>query len=625
MPPDAWISLAVVIAVFPLMAFTRLGPDIVLMGAVIVLLTLGVIEPSQALGGFASTGLFTVAFMYVLVTAIRQTGGIDLIIRYVLGQPRGEGRALMRLLLPVASLSGFLNNTPVVATYIPAVLSWSRRVGVPAHRLLMPLSFASILGGTITLFGTSTNLVVHGLLVDRSPELAMGLFDLAWVGVPVAVIGLAYLILLGPRLLPARRGTAAAFENPREFTIEMEVDPEGPLINRSVEEAGLRHLQELFLVEIERDGNVVSVVGPGERLKGGDRLVFAGTSEGAVELQQVRGLMPSRHGDSSLEKDFKERRLVEAVVSSQCQFVGQRIRDGHFRTLYGAAVLAVCRGGERVAGNLGQVRLQPADVLLLEARPPFIERHRQSRDFLLISQIDGAARPVHEKAWLAWSILAGVVALASLGVMSMMNAAMLGAVMVHEKAWLAWSILAGVVALASLGVMSMMNAAMLGAVMVLLTGCCSIGAAKRGLDTQVLLTIAAAFGLGAALESSGAAAVLAGGALGLAGGNPLLLLIGAYLLVALLTELVTNNAAAVITFPVVMASAESLGVSPMPFVVAVMFAASASFLTPIGYQTNLMVHGPGGYRFGDFLRVGGLLNLIVAAVALTLIPLVWPF
>jgi len=589
MPLDAWISLAVVIAVFPLMAFSPLGPDIVLLGAVILLLPLGIIEPSQALGGFASTGLFTVAFMYVLVTAIRQTGGIDLIIRHVLGRPRHETGALLRLLLPVASLSGFLNNTPVVATYIPAVLSWSRRVGLPAHRLLMPLSFASILGGTITLFGTSTNLVVHGLLVDRSPEHAMGLFDLAWVGVPVAVIGLAYLVLLGPRLLPTRRGAADAFENPREFTIEMEVDPAGPLVNRSVEEAGLRHLQELFLVEIERDGNVVSVVGPGERLKGGDRLVFAGTSEGAVELQQVRGLIPSRHGESSLEKDFKERRLVEAVVSSQCQFVGQRIRDGHFRTLYGAAVLAVCRGGERVAGNLGQVRLQPADVLLLEARPPFIERHRQSRDFLLISQLNGAARPVHEKAWLAWSILAGVVALASFGVMSMMNAAMLGAALV------------------------------------LLTGCCSVGSAKRGLDTQVLLTIAASFGLGAALESSGAAAALAGGALALADGNPLLLLVGTYLLVAMLTELVTNNAAAVITFPVVMASAEALGVSPMPFVVAVMFAASASFLTPIGYQTNLMVHGPGGYRFGDFLRVGGLLNLITAAVALTLIPLIWPF
>ncbi|KAA0009996.1 TRAP transporter large permease subunit [Billgrantia pellis] len=586
---DAWLSLTVVLAAFPLMAFSRLGPDIILLGAVIVLLTLGVIEPSQALGGFSSTGLFTVAFMYVLVASIRETGGIDLIIRYVLGRPRGESGALARLLLPVAALSGFLNNTPIVATYIPAVLSWSRRLRLPAQRLLMPLSFASILGGTITLFGTSTNLVVHGLLLERYPDLAMGLFDIAWVGVPVAVVGLLYLMLVGPRLLPARRDVGTAFDNPREYTIEMEVDPAGPLVNRTVEEAGLRHLRELFLVEIERDGNVVSVVGPGERLKGGDRLVFAGTSDGAVELQQIRGLVPSRHGESSLEKDFKERRLVEAVVSDQCQFVGQRIRDGHFRTLYGAAVLAVCRGGERVAGNLGQVRLQPADVLLLEARPPFIERHRQSRDFLLISQLNGQARPVHEKAPLAWSILLGVVALASFGVMSMMNAAMLGAALA------------------------------------LITGCCSVGAAKRGLDTQVLLTIAASFGLGAALEASGAAAALSDLALGFAGGDPWLLLIGTYLLVALLTELVTNNAAAVITFPVVMASAESLGVSPMPFVVAVMFAASASFLTPIGYQTNLMVHGPGGYRFSDFLRVGGWLNVLTAAVALPLIPLIWPF
>lgn len=586
---DAWISLIVVAAVFPLMAFSRLGPDMVLLGAVILLLTLGVIDSGQALGGFSSTGLFTVAFMYVLVTSIRETGGIDLIIRHVLGRPRGERRVLARLLLPVATMSGFLNNTPVVATYIPAVMSWSRRLQISPHRLLMPLSFASILGGTITLFGTSTNLVVHGLMVDRAPELTMGLFDITWVGLPVAIAGLLYLIFLGPKLMPERRGAAEAFENPREFTIEMEIDPHGPLVDKTVEEAGLRHLRDLFLVEIERDGNIVSVVGPGEKLKGNDHLVFAGTSAGAVELQQIRGLRPSRHGESSLEKDFKERRLVEAVVSNQCQFIGQRIRDGHFRTLYGAAVLAVCRGGERVPGNLGQVRLQPADVLLLEARPPFIERHRQSRDFLLISQVNGAARPVHEKAWLAWSILGGVVLLATLGVMSMMNAAMLGAALV------------------------------------LLTGCCSVGAAKRGLDTQVLLTIAASFGLGAALESSGAAAALAGLALGLAGSNPWLMLIGAYLMVAMLTEFVTNNAAAVITFPIVMASAESLGVNPMPFVVVVMFAASASFLTPIGYQTNLMIHGPGGYRLGDFLRVGGPLNLITAVVALALIPLIWPF
>ncbi|WP_346797146.1 SLC13 family permease [Halomonas sp. Bachu 37] len=586
---DAWIAIGVVLTIFPLMALSRLGPDIILLGAVVLLMSLGVIDPQQALGGFSNSGLFTVAFMYVLVASIRETGGIDLIIRYVLGHPVGERGALTRLLLPVASLSGFLNNTPVVATYIPAVMSWSQRLRLSPQRLLMPLSFASILGGTVTLFGTSTNLVVHGLLIDRYPELEMGLFDLAWVGVPVAIAGLVYLIMLGPRLLPAREGVAKAFANPREFTIEMEVEPEGVLVDRTVEEAGLRHLQELFLIEIERAGNVVSVVGPGERLKGGDRLVFAGTSDAAVELQQIRGLRPSRDATSNLEKEFKERRLVEAVVSDQCQFIGQRIRDGHFRTLYGAAVLAICRGGERVTGNLGQVRLQAADVLLLEARPPFIERHRQSKEFLLISELNGSARPVHEKAPLAWGILLGAVLLAALGVVSILNAAMLGAALA------------------------------------LLTGCCSVSAAKRGLDTQVLLTIAASFGVGAALESSGAAEVLANGILAMMVGNPLLLLIATYCVVSLLTELVTNNAAAVIIFPVVMSAAESLGVNLMPYVIAIMFAASASFLTPIGYQTNLMVHGPGGYRFSDFLRVGGGLNLLAGVIALSLIPLVWPF
>ncbi|SDG43301.1 Di-and tricarboxylate transporter [Onishia taeanensis] len=586
---DAWLAVAVVVAVFPMMALTRIGTDMILLGAVVVLMTFGVIGPDQALAGFSSSGLFTVAFMYVLVASIRETGGIDLIIRHGLGRPGSEAAAQWRLLVPVATMSGFLNNTPVVATYIPAVLGWSRRIRQPASRFLMPLSFASILGGTVSLLGTSTNLVVNGLLGERYPELSLGLFDIAWVGVPMAVVGVIYLALVGRHLLPRGGGTAQAFENPREFTIEMEVDPEGPLVDKSVEQAGLRHLEDLFLVEIERGGNVVSVVGPGEMLKGNDRLVFAGTSAGAVELQQIRGLMPSRQGELSLEKDYKERRLVEVVVSDQCQFVGQRIREGHFRTLYGAAVLAVCRGGERVAGNLGQIRLQPADVLLLEARPPFIERHRQSRDFLLISQVNGQARPVHEKAWLAWSILGGVVVLATFGVMSMLNAAMLGAALA------------------------------------VITGCCSVGAAKRGMDTQVLLTIAASFGLGAALESSGAAAAMASSALGLVDASPWLLLVGVYVLVALLTALVTNNAAAVITFPIVTAAAENLGVSPMPYVIAVMFAASASFITPIGYQTNLMVYGPGGYRFRDYLRVGGPLNLITAAVALGLIPQIWSF
>ena len=586
---DAWIALSVACAVFPLMALTRAGPDMVMMGALVVLLSLGVIDAQQALSGFSSSGLFTVAFMYVLVASLRDTGGIDLIIRHVLGRPKGVRHAMARLIWPVTAVSGVLNNTPVVATFIPAVISWSRRFSIAPQYLLMPLSFASILGGTVTLMGTSTNLVVHSLMLERFPNLHLGLFEIALVGVPMALAGVGYLLWAGPRMLSGHPGSEAAFANLREFTIEMEVDPQGPLVDRTVEDAGLRHLAGLFLVEIERGGNVVSVVGPGETLKGGDHLVFAGTTDGAVELQQIRGLRPSRLGESHLEKEFRERRLVEAVVSDQCQFIGQKIRDGHFRTLYGAAVLAVCRNGRRVVGSLGQIRLQPSDVLLLEARPAFVERHRQSQDFLLISQVNGQARPAFDRALRAWGILAAVVLVATTGLMSMMNAAMLGAAAA------------------------------------LLSGCVSVRSARRGMDTQVLLTIAASFGLGAALHTSGAADAVAAGLLELVGNSPWALLVGTYVVVALLTSLVTNNAAAVIAFPIAMAGADSLGVSPLPYVVVVMFAASASFLTPIGYQTNLMVMGPGGYRLRDYLRLGGPLNLLTAAVVLGLTPLFWPF
>lgn len=585
---EAWLTLLVILASFVLMIRTKIQPGAILLGAVIVLLTLGIIDPELALAGFSNPGLFTVAFMYILVAGIKETGGIDLIIRYVLGRPRGEFRARLRLLLPVAAMSAFLNNTPVVATYIPTVLTWSRRLNLPANRFLLPMSFAAILGGTCTLLGTSTNLVVNGLLTERFPQAGLGLFDIAWAGLPVAIAGLIYLVVASRYLLPTRTSAHERFENIREYTIEMEVEAGGPLVDRSVEQAGLRHLGALFLVEIERAGNIIAAPGPGERLKANDRLVFAGSTDGVVDLQQIRGLRPSSHEQSSLAKEHPERRLVEAVVSDQCRFIGQRIREGNFRRAYGAAVLAVCRNGQRVEGNLGQVRLQPADMLLLEARPPFIARHQHSKEFLLVSQVEGQARPAFEKAWLAWLILISVVAAAAFDLLSILNAAMLGA-----------------------GAM-------------LLSRCCSLEAAGSSIDGHVLLAIAASFGLGAALEASGAAIALAHGVLLLADGNPFLLLVGTYVLVALLTELVTNNAAAIITFPIVVAAVDTLDANLMPFVITLMLAASASFLTPIGYQTNLMVFGPGGYKVVDYLRFGGGLNLLTAAVTLTVVPLIWP-
>jgi len=585
----AWLSIGVVLACVGLLISTRTAPELVLFGGVIVLLTTGVLSPAEALGGFSNEGLMTVALMYVVAAGIRETGGMDLLVHYLLGRPKNVASAQARLMLPVILMSAFLNNTPVVATFMPAILVWAKNLQISPSKLLLPLSYAAILGGTCTLIGTSTNLVVNGLLIAETPTQGLGLFDIAWVGVPCAVVGLIYILLLGRRLLVDRIPAAAAFENPREYTIEMRVEEGGPLVGKTVEEAGLRHLQGLYLIEIEREGRIIAAVGSHERLMAEDRLVFAGVTESVVELQRIKGLRPSAEPEFSLQDSYPERCLVEVVVSPQCALLGRTISEGRFRAVYGASVIAAARHGRRILGKLGNIRLQPSDTLLLETRPSFVERHRNSRDFLLISSVADSTPLRYDRTWLSWTILGGVVLLATLG----------------------W--------------MSMLNAAMLGAALMLLTGCCTVAAARRSIDPQVLLAIASAFALGKALEVTGAAETIAYGFMGLAGDHPWLVLICAYILTSTLTEIITNNAVAVLMFPIVMAAAEAMGVSYLPFVVAIMMGASASFATPIGYQTNLMVYGPGGYQFGDYLRIGIPLNMVVGIVTVLIIPWVWPF
>ncbi len=585
MTSAAWLALATACVCIVLLAWGRWAAELILLGGTAFLLLTGVIDTAQALTGFSHPGTITVALMYVLVAGIRETGGVEAIVRHLLGRPATLSTATLRVVTPVFFLSAFLNNTPVVATFIPAVVSWSRRLRLPVSKLLLPLSYAAMLGGTCTLIGTSTNLVVNGLLADRHPHLALGLFDLAWIGLPLGIAGIGYMLIAGRWLLP-EQDPANLFANPKEYTIEMEVDPEGPLVGKSIEAAGLRHLGDVYLVEIERDGELLAAVGPEEKLHGGDRLVFVGSTDAALDLQQIRGLHPSTHSAFSLIK-HPDRCIVEVVVSPECALVGQTIRDSRFRTQYGAAVLAVCRGGRRVKGNLGQIRLQPADTLLLETRPRFVDRYRHNRDFLLVSEVDGPARPHHEKAWLAWSILAGVVLLTAGGILEILPAVLAGA------------------------------AAML------LTGCCTFHKAKRNVDGPVLLTIAASFALGQALESSGAGEILARGLLAVAD-QPGLLLALTYVLVSGLTAFVTNNAAAILVFPVLMAAVEGSHLNPLPFVVTLMVAASSSFATPIGYQTNLMVYGPGGYRFRDYLLFGGGLTVVVGLLTVCLVPRIWP-
>lgn len=582
---QAWVSILVVAVSLLLLALSRIPSHLVMMGALTVLSVCGILEPSEALAGFSNSGLITVAAMFVVAAAIHASGGVDLLVEHFLGRPVSVRRAIARVIFPVIGLSGFLNNTPLVAAMIPALNVWARRIQIPVAKLMIPLSFAAILGGTITLIGTSTNLVVNSQYQALAGVEGFSLFAITPVGLMVAFAGMLLILWKYPRWLPDA-DPDRQFADLREFTLEVAIAENGPLVGKSVAAAGLRNLMRIYLVEIERGDRVLSVVPSEEVLQGGDRLIFAGETDAITDLLRIKGIVPSTSDPvATLAQTRGQRRLVEVVVSPRCECIGQSIRGSRFRDRYGAVVLAVARNGERVKGGLGRILLTAGDTLLLEVGPTFVSRMRQTRDFLLINDMDTEAPD-------------------------------------HRRAWLAWSILVLMVLLAASELTSMLNASLIGAALMLFTGCINVAQAQRSLDLPVLITIAGSFALGAALAKTGVAALLATGIVSLGQGEAWISLVLIYIAVSLLTEVVTNNAAALLALPVGLDISAQAGVNPEAFVVAIMFAASASFMTPIGYQTNLMVYGPGGYRFADFFRVGLPMNLVAGIAALIGI-LIW--
>jgi di/tricarboxylate transporter len=586
---EAWFTIGVVAVCLGLLSSSRFAPDTILMAGLTLLLVGGILTPRQALAGLANEGMATVGVLYVVVTGLRETGAIGWISGSLLRRPHSLTGAQIRLMLPAAGLSAFLNNTPVVAMLIPAVQDWAKRYSLPVSRLLLPLSYASIVGGTCTLVGTSTNLVVNGLLLSETALEGLGMFDLAWIGVPVSVGVIVAVLVLGKALLPVRRPVISQLADAREYTVEMLVEPDSPLEGKSVEDAGLRQLPGMYLIEVDRGGRVLPAVSPHERLKGDDRLVFAGIVESVADLRRIRGLIPATDQVFKLDSPRHERCLVEAVVSDSFPLMGKTVREGRFRTLYNAAVIAVARNGERLRRKVGDIVLRAGDTLLLETRHSFLEQHRNSRDFLLISRLDDFRPPRHERAGVAVFIVFMMVLAVAAG-------------------WL-----------------SMLKAAMLAAGFMIITRCTSGSIARRAVDWQVLIVIAASLGIGTAMQASGAAHVIANAFISGSGDSPLMALGMVFVVTAVFTSVITNNAAAVLMFPIALASASRLGVSFMPFVITIMIAASASFATPIGYQTNLMVYGPGGYRFGDYLRIGVPLTVLVGVITILVVPRVWPF
>ena len=566
----------------------RRAPDMVMMGAVIVLLFTGILSPSEALEGMSNQGMITVAALFVVAAAVERTGALQTIIGRLLGRPHSLATAQIRTMIGPGILSAFMNNTPVVALMVPALRSWARKHGLSISKLLMPMNCAVVLGGLCTLIGTSTTVVVSGLMAQRTGK-ALNMFEISWLGFPLFIIGLIYLILASKVLLKDRRPAMSASDDPRQYSLEMLVEHGSPLVGKTIEQAGLRGLHGLFLMEIDRKGHVMAAVAPTERLESGDRLVFVGVVDSVLELQKIRGLRPATDQVFKLDDPRSERILVEAVVSTSCPLVGRSIKEGRFRSTYDAVIIAVARDGERLRKKVGSIELEPGDTLLLEASPQFLDLQRSNRHFYLVSQIADFAPPRHDRAWIAITVVVGMILAVTLGLIPMVASALAAA------------------------------AAMLA------TRCISATDARRSIAWEGLLLIAASFGLAQAVEKTGLDGLIAESAIGAVGSSPLLVLGTVYLITMFATELMSNNAAAVLMFPIAWQTATNLQVNPMPFAMAVTVAASCGFATPMGYQTNLMIYGPGGYKFTDYTRFGGPLNLIVMIVTVLLAPLIWPF
>jgi di/tricarboxylate transporter len=568
---------------------TSVSVDIILFAGLAVLFISGIIPAENALSGFSNEGMLTVAALYIVAAGLKETGAIQFIVQRVMGNAKTVKTAQLRIMSPVMIMSAFLNNTPIVASFIPALERWSRISQIPVSKILIPLSYAAILGGTCTLIGTSTNLIINGLMIEEASVRSIGVLEPALIGIPCAIAGFIYLMIFGDRLLPERGSSMDTFKDPREYTIEMIVEDEGILSGKTIEDAGLRNLPGLFLIEIQRNGRAIPAPGPYERLRDDDRLIFTGIVDSIIDLQQITGLEPATNQVFKLDAPRNERKMIEAVVSRSNPLLGNTIRAGEFRNRYDAVVLAVSRSGERINEKVGDINLKSGDVLLLEAHPNFVNKYRNSSDFFLVSSIEDSSPVTFEKAWVAGISLTAMVVLAATGVLSMLQAA----------------ILAGG--------------------LLLITKCFRYSTALESVDWRVLIAIASALGLGSALEYTGVATHLANNLFSFAGNNPILALFLTYLATWLLTEMITNNAAAVLIFPIAFALAQSMGVDFIPFAMVMIIAASSSFSTPIGYQTNLMVYGPGGYKFTDFMRIGLPLNLIVGIIAVSLIPHIWNF
>ncbi|MEN1967130.1 SLC13 family permease [Lentibacillus sp. N15] len=591
MTPAMIFVLILLLTMFAALIFEVARPDMVIFSVLVILLLSGILTVEEALSGFSNEGMLTVALLFIIAGAVQKTGFIDQLMEKWLQNSRTHTGTMMRFFVPISAFSAFLNNTPIVVTFTPMIKKWCETRGIAPSKFLIPLSYATILGGMITLMGTSTNLVVHGLMLDFGLK-GFSLFTLTIVGVPVALIGLIYLFTIGYRLLPDNKGFGERMkEDSKEYIAEMQVTQNFANLDRSVEQAGLRELKGLYLIEIIRGDERISPVRSTTVIQTGDRLIFTGLISTIADLQKIKGLELETGTNITLH-DLKDgsTSLVDAVVSDQSSLLSKSIKQSKFRSRYDAGVMAVHRNNERIRSKVGDIVLKPGDSLLLVAGGDFVEKYQQSNDFFVVSSLD--TPPILNQS--------------------------------TKKGWVSVFLLLAMIVTVTLGWLSMFKAMALAIFILLITKIITPQEAKKSVHFNVLLLIASSLGIGTAMMKTGLAEWIASVLLRF--GEPLglvVILFLIYILTNVFTEIVTNSAAAVIMLPIGIEIAQRLAVDPRGIAVLIAIAASASFITPIGYQTNLIVYGPGGYKFTDYVKVGFPLSLIVMVTSVLIIYYVW--